>query len=501
MSATRIKNNGSGNFGGGVPLSNKAPKRKGGSPIPILLLLALIGAGGYFGWKEFDKRSKARRAREAEYYRQLAEKEAREKAEAEALAKANEKKSDRKVVAEVVEKKASVKPQKSAMEIYTAREEVRKEVMAKIAEARKKQPAKPLNGFAGIRFDEPIKDGTAVRWGTVKTDDAGESVSTRGASFAVYGPKLKKPFMTLGSQPLVWVTPKSRKPYRIEFSRPIRTIKPGQASAALDPRMAAGGGGTDGSIHDSDTTNLVAFLTKRFECEPFVPLPIEPEVKGAEFVYVMGDGTVRVAEDGDMLIFSVEREDVRAEAFAESEAIRAAERRVSESDAKALDSKRYPRLPIDRNAYRGVKLKDETPRTFCGIVFASRPPESATVQIPMKGPKGFFLDYEMAKCPAFRGFTRGRADLDDKRGGVYAVTLFSAGGTGGLDDKDYYESVKAALAGHYKVQPKEKNAGSSLPQLIYQVGDLTITFGPDVRGGFMMRAENRVLAEMAQEKN
>ena len=70
----------------GAPLSNKPPKRKG-SVIPVILVLAIVGVVGFFGWKEFDKRQKAKRAREAEYYRLLAEKEAREKAEAEAANK------------------------------------------------------------------------------------------------------------------------------------------------------------------------------------------------------------------------------------------------------------------------------------------------------------------------------------------------------------------------------------------------------------------------------
>ncbi len=463
--------------GGGVPLSNTGPKQRRGSPIPFLLALAFLGAAGYFGWREYDKRSKARAAREAEYYRQLAEKEAREKAEAEAAARAKEPKQ--KAVEVVEEKKPKGPPKKSAMEIWQARETVRKEVLAKIAEARKTPPEKPLNGFAGIRFDEPLKDGSAVRWGTVLDGDAGASVAARGAAFAVYGPTLKKPFMTLGTNPLVWVTPKTRQPYRIEFSRPLK------------PKT--------GELHEAETTNLVAFLAKRFKVEPFVPLPIDPEVKGCEYVFPMGNATVSVAESDDRLIFSVEREDIRDAALKESEALRAAEKQVAEEDGKALDSKRYPRRPIDKKQYFGVKLKDETPRSFCGIVFASTPPENAKIIVPMEGPKGFFLDYEMAKCRPFRGFSRGRADIDSERGGIYAVTLFSAGGTEGLDDREYFESVRAALSGHYKVEPTEKKGEGEFPQLTYRVGELTITFGSDPRGGFLMRAENEVLAKMAKE--
>ncbi|MGN0846207.1 MAG: hypothetical protein ACI4RA_02340 [Kiritimatiellia bacterium] len=479
MSAIRVKSSGVSAVGG-APLSNTGPKRKGGSPVPILLALVVAAAAGYFGWREYDKRHQARLAREAEYERRLAEKEARERAEAEAAnRKPDEKKPE---IAEVVEeKKPEPPPKKSAMEIWQAREAVRKDVLAKIAEARKNPEAHPLNGFAGIRFGEPLKDGAAVRWGTVLDEDAGGSVAARGTAFAVYGPMLKKPFMTFGTKPLVWVTPKTRRPYRIEFTRPL----------ALKP----------GTLHEPETTNVVAFLRGRFKIEPFIPLPIDPEVKGCEFVFPMGQATVRVAEDGDILTFSVEREDIRAEAHAESETLRAEEKKVAEEDGKALDSRRYPHRPIDKRMYPGVKFKDETPRSFCGVVFASPPAESVKLVVPMQGPKGFFLDYEWAKCRPFRGFSRGRADVDSQRGGVYGVTLFSSGGTHGLDDKDYFESVRDALSSHYNVQPEEKKgAEGEFSQLTYRVGDLTITFGPDARGGFVMRAENQVLAELAKEE-
>ena len=91
----------------------------------------------------------------------------------------------------------------------------------------------------------------------------------------------------------------------------------------------------------------------------------------------------------------------------------------------------------------------------------------------------------------------GRADVDPIRGGVYAVTLSSEGGAWGQDDKDYYESVRAALSGHYKVKPSERSGGGEFPELTYSVGDLAVVFGPDARGGFFLRAENAVLAALA----
>ena len=95
MSAIRIRNSAAARPAApGASLANKPPKRRG-SPLPVLLLLALVGAGGYFGWKEFDRRQKARRAREAEYARLLAEQEAREKADAEAARLTGKKPSGR----------------------------------------------------------------------------------------------------------------------------------------------------------------------------------------------------------------------------------------------------------------------------------------------------------------------------------------------------------------------------------------------------------------------
>ncbi len=358
-------------------------------------------------------------------------------------------------------------------------------VGAVVANAAPAPTVRQLYGFAGIRFGEPLKvdEGAAVRWGTVLDEDAGDSVATRGAAFAVYGPTLKKPFMSLGSRPLVWVTPKTHRPYRIEFARALRHDL--KSAVPVLPQ-------------DVETTNLIAFLSKRFKAKPSITRAPAADAPGCEYVFPLGASTITVAEDEDRLVFSVEREDIRAEAVKETAALCAEAKLVAEADGKALASKRYPHGLVDRAAYRGVKLQRVTPRSFCGVVFAAPPPEGATVVVPQKGPKGFFLDYEWAKCAPFRGFSRGRADIDSKRGGVYALTLFSAGGEGGLDDKDYFDSVRAALSAHFKVEPK---AAAALPApLVYLVGDLEITFAPDPRGGFTLRAENKVLAALAAQK-
>ena len=489
MSAIRIKSSPSKGIlpqsRAGAPLSSAQPRKGKGSPVPILIALAILGVAGFFGWKEFDRRMKIRRAHDAEQERLRAELERREREEAARLA-AEE--AARKAAAEAAKKKAGEEEpvvveapkvkEKSETEILLEEAAARNRMLAEIAEARKKPEARPLNGFGGIRFGEPMeKVGAPVKWGTVLAD--GTSVDKRGATFAVYGPELKQPFLSMGSKPVVWVTPKTLRPYRIEFSR----------------AMALKGD----ARHDPETTNLVAFISKRYEREPFVLGPNRPERKGCEYVFPFGDGTISIVERGADLTFAMEREDLKKEALAEAETLRAEEKQVAEADGKALDSTRYPNGGLDRKKYPGIRLKDETPRAFCGIVFASQPPESATLVVPQKGDKGFFLDYVRAKCRPFRGFTRGRADIDPYRGGVHSVRLFSPGGEGGLDDREYFESVKATLGAHYKVTPKEaKKDGLDLPELTFTVGDLDIVFGPDARGGFYLNARNQVLAKMAE---
>ena len=487
MSAIRIKSNPSKGIlpqnRAGVPLTNVPPRKGKGSPVPVLVALAVLGVAGYFGWKEFDRRMKVRRAHEAEQARLRAELERRERDEAARLAAEEE---ARRAAAEAAKKQPDETPvvvekpkvkERSETEILLEEAAARKKMLAEIEEARKKPDARPLNGFGGIRFGEPMANvGAPVKWGTVLPD--GASVDARGATFAVYGPELKQPFLSMGRKPVVWVTPKTLRPYRIEFSRPM--------ALKGDDR------------HDAETTNLVAFISRRYESKPFVLGPSRPGRKGCEYVFPFGSGTISIVERGSDLTFALEREDLKKEALAEAATLRAEQKQVAEADGKALDSTRYPHGEIDRKKYPGVRLKDETPRAFCGVVFASPPPESATLVVPQKGDKGFFLDYVRAKCRPFRGFTRGRADIDPYRGGVYAVRLFSQGGDGGLDDREYFEKIKATLDAHYKVTAKERKGELDLPELTYAVGDLDIVFGPDPRGGFYLNAKNRVLAKLAE---
>ena len=445
-----------------------------GSALPAVLVVIILCVVVFFGWKAFQSRQAAKRAEEEEYKRKLAE---RDRLLFAVEPETNEVKKVEKVVVEAPPIELPPEPpKKPEAEVLREEEAFRTNVWAQIEEARKKSDAKPRDSFAGIKFDEPIASGSPVKWGTALEESAGDSVSARGVAFAVYGPKTPIPIYSLGANPLVWVTPKTRRPYRIEFSR------------ALAPKGDA--------KHDPETTNIVASLQKNLRCEPFAPRPCVPGRAGCEFVFPMGVTTWTVGEYDGVLRFSVEREDIRKAALAETEELRQLMSVVT-ADGERLDSKRYPNGGVDLKKYRGVRFKEGTPESFCGIVFGSAPAENTTIQVPQKGAMGFFLDYRMAKCPPFRGFVYGRADIDSVRGGVYAVRLSSEGGAYGQDDKDYYESVKNSLSQHYKVKPVEKKGDGMFPDLAYPVGDLVVTFGPDPRGGFYLKAVNAVLAALA----
>ena len=457
-------------------LSSKGPARRG-SALPAVLAVIILCVIGFFGWKAFESR-KAEKLREQEA---IQAKNARIRAQNEKLRQVDDEPETKVKVEEEVVEPPSLElppepPKKPEKEILLEEEEHRKTVWAQIEEARKKSDAKPRASFAGISFDEPITTGAPVKWGTALEESAGDSVSARGVAFAVYGPKTPIPIYSLGTNPLVWVTPRTRRPYRIEFSRPL-ALK----SAAK---------------HDPETTNIVASLQKNLRSEPFAPRPCVPGRAGCEFVFPMGVTTWTVGEYNGVLRFSVEREDIRKAALAETEELRQ-QRSVVSADGERLDSKRYPNGGVDLKKYRGVRFKEGTPESFCGVVFGSAPAENTTIQVPQKGAKGFFLDYRMAKCPPFRGFVYGRADIDPVRGGVYAIHLTSEGGVYGQDDKDYYETVRDSLSAHYKVKPIDKPGEGAVPNLISQVGDVTIVFGPDPRGGFRLFARNEVLTALA----
>lgn len=467
------------------PLTSEGPKQRK-SVVPLIILLLVVGVAGFFGWKVVSDRAAAKR-RAAEYaaeqqrQRLAAEEAKRKAAEEEARRKAEEEEAARRRAEAEKNKPPPPKPkEKTPEELWAEELAARKVVLAEIETARNDPNAKPLNGFAGIKFEEPLKDGNPIYWGPILRD--GESVKDRGVTFAVFGPALAKPFMTLGTTPVVWVTPKTRRPYRIEFGRKL-ALKFGE-------------------FHDSETTNIVVFLKNRFQRKAYATMPYYTKRTGCEFVFPIGKSTVTVGEYGQDLKLIVEREDMKTEAKAESDTLRKETLAEDETDeSKILDSKRYPLGDVA--SFPGVRMKKfspATPPSFCGLRFAFKPRDLTPIDNPQHGVKGFFLDYRRAKCPVFKGFDHGRADIDPYREGIFAVRLASEGGVEGLDDKEYFEVVRKILTAHYKVEPKERKVEDcESPELTYKVGDVTITFGPDPRGGFHLDAVNDVLAEVAKQ--
>lgn len=456
------------------PLGGPRQKEsRGGLVVAIVVVLALL-VGGYFGWKQYLKHAAAERARQAELLRQQQEEEARRRAELEALGKKKPVEAPKPVVE--APKPPPPKPKKSEAELWQEEVVARKAALAAVEAARGKA-GKPLGGLGGIKFGS-VLEAAPVRWGTVRDGLDAANVTSNGVTFAVYGPKFAKSFLSFGAQPLVWVTPKTHRVCRIEIARPVKTAA--------------------GSVHDAETQKALDALKTRFACDPIAVSPLRPERLGCEYVFPLGETTVKVGEYGGTLKLTAQSETVLREALAESETVRQETAKASVEDEKLLDSKRYPHRPIDMQKYPGVKFKEGTPKSFCGVVFGSQPPESVPVVNPKNGEKGFFLDYEKANCRPFLWFDRGKAEIDRWRGGVFAVNLYCEGGAGGLDDRDLFARARAELDAHYQVKAEEKKGTGEYPTLKWTIADLVVTLGPDERGGFYLRAEQQVLASLSR---
>jgi hypothetical protein len=52
----------------------------------------------------------------------------------------------------------------------------------------------------------------------------------------------------------------------------------------------------------------------------------------------------------------------------------------------------------------------------------------------------------------------------------------------------------------YGVKGIEKQGKGQFPEIVYTKGDMQITLGPDISGGFRLIAVNKVLAEIAKTK-
>lgn len=343
-------------------------------------------------------------------------------------------------------------PKKTVAEMKAEAEEAQRELAAKIAEARK-DGHKPIPGFGGVRFGEPLEGLPVLR----------EEQPGGGTAYAVLGPALKKPLFAFSARPLVWVTPKTRKVFRIEYACDL--AKP--AGEALSP----------------ETTNVVAAITAKFNRTPFSldveKYPLAPRT----FVYVFGDTSLTLGEyGGTRLKLVIEHEGYGETIRKESEAVRQ-ETLAEKANAAVLGSSKYPNGGKVKSR---VRTKSSSPGSFCGVVFGTLPPSGARLAPQRLGVGGFYLDYRFAKCAPFFGFDHGKATVGSA--GVSAVELFSDGSSEGLTDDEYAARVRAALAKHFKA--KAQPAAASSKDEVTVVGDVTITFGPDPRGGFRLKAEH-----------
>lgn len=353
-------------------------------------------------------------------------------------------------------------PKKTVAELKAEADAAQREIDAKIA-ARQAENAKPLSGFAGITFGE-VLNATPIRM---------EEVPEGGYAAVVLGPAAKKAFLAFKERPLVWVTPKTHRIYRIQFT----TYLP---SAAVDAPSAV-------------TTNVVAQLAQKMRRDPLFVDPIKFPLARREYVFPFAATTLMLRENGGAkLDLVVEHAGIRAEVKSESEAL-LKEEAAEPAKAKTLSSDKYPNGGKAPGKRRNVK--DGTPRAFCGVAFGTLPPYAAVMSNPVKGDKGFFLDYRRAKCAPFMGFDHGRANVSRTTGGVIAVLLYSEGPVDGLSEREYFDRVRQAIERHYKLKgPSAQKGSADFPDLTYTVGDVDISFGPDPRGGFYLKAIHNKLS-------
>lgn len=357
-------------------------------------------------------------------------------------------------------------PKKSVSELKAEADEAQRALDLEIDRARQSS-GKTLMSFAGIRFGDEMTASAISIEGLPSDGGASED----GLCHRLLGPKQGKSLCGLGNQPVVFVTPQTRRVFRIEFSRNIER-KPGWPVNAV-------------------TTNLVETLAGKMKRRPFA-LDLKKYPLGErKYVFVAGETTLTVREcGGERLNLIVEHGGLRKAAQEETAAFRK-ERLDGSVDTKALTSDAYPNSGMVKLGR--VRTKNGTPKAFCGVVFGSLPPYSAKMAAPASStdPKGFFIDYrKAAKCKPFMNFDHGKAAVSAINGAVVAVTLYSNGPEDGMTAEDYLAKVRAALERKFKSKPVRTSGEGALQEVAYAVGSLEITLGPDSRGGFALRAVN-----------
>ena len=447
---------------------SKDDEESSGCLIPILLFVVAVAAGGYclhrfVGFDKIIDKFKPRQHKEVKIIDpSLLHREVKpEKPQPPPEVKTNE--------VTVVEEPE--KPKKTIAQLKAETDAAQDALDQEIAKARAN--AKSLPGFAGVRFGDALAGEPLAleRLPAPATGSGGET----GLCCRMFGPKLAKAFNQFGSQPIVFATPKSRKAFRIEFTRDI----------ARQP----------GWKLNSATTNLVNDLTGKLKCKAYSLDAANYPLGKREFVLPLGDTTLTVGEYGGVqLKLIVEHAKYRALAVTETEAVRQASQSES-ANAKALTSSSYPNAGTVK--FGRVRMKSGTPKSFCGIVFGSLPPYSATSVTPPSSAAAhcFYVDYRKAKCDPFMTFDHGKAELSRINGAVIAVSLFSNGPANGLTDAEYFAQIRQAIEKRYKTTPASSTGDGPIQTLTYNVGSLTVTLGPDPCGGFFLKGENTALKE------
>jgi len=440
-----------------------------GCLIPLLLLVAATCAVGYFaqrkGYVDFrqilDKLGPRRHADVKIIDPSLHIDDRRERPRPPEPAISN-------VVTAPVE--PSPPPRKSYAELKAEADAAQDALDREIARARETS-GKPLPGFAGIRFGD-VQSGPPISLDPIPDADG---TNACGLCYLMFGPRLKTSFRQFGNQPLVCVTPVTRKIFRIEFSRRI------------DRRP--------GWKFNPETTNLVETLSAKISRRPF-SLDIERyPLANHAFVFPIGETTVTVCEcGGEQLRLVVEHAGLRALAVEETAAFRK-EALAKDTLTKSLGADSYPNSGMVK--FGRLRMKKGTPKAFCGIVFGSLPPYSARVATPASSadPTGFFIDYRKSKCKPFMNFDHGKVETSVLNGAALAVRLFSNGPTDGLTSEEYFGRARKAIERRFKVQPDSARGDGPIQELTYVVGSLEITLGPDPAGGFRLSAVNTTLKE------
>ena len=360
-------------------------------------------------------------------------------------------------------------PKKTNGQLRAESDEAQRALDAEIAKIR--ETTRTLPSFAGIKFGE-VMNGLPIALETLPGADA---TNETGLCQKMFGPKLPSAFRKFENPPIVYVTPQTHKIFRIEFVQAI----PRQPQLQFNP----------------ETTNLVEILSGKLKRQPF-SLDFEKYPLGdREFVFPLGETTLTVGEyGGEKLKLIIEQDEFRKLAKSETEEFRA-ESQNKKSGIKTLSSDKYPNSGMVK--FGRLRMKEGTPKAFCGIVFGSMPPYSAKISTPASSsdPRGFFIDYRKSSCRPFMNFDHGKAEISAINGAVIGVRLYSNGPDGGISDAQYYKLVRSALENKYKTKPADVKGDGPLAEVTYSVGSVAITFGPDKRGGFFLSGVNTVLKE------